>query len=484
MFILCKRLKHFKGPLRELNNLHYSHISERVARAEATLDAHQALFSNDRGNTLLHEEDMQLRQNLLHLKAAKQPFFSQKLKCKFFKESDKDTSFFHALMNRKHGQNFIPAIQRSNGSLTSSMDEIGAVFVDYYSQFLGTSKDTLSLDVNVIQQGPCLDTASNSSLLAPVSDADIKNALFTIDDDKALGPDGFSSCFFKKSWDIVGQDFCRDVRDFFESGALLKQINHCIIALIPKSANATSASDFRPISCCNVIYKVIAKILAARLSHALASIISPMQNAFLGGRLMADNIHLVQELLRNYERKWTSPRCMMKIDFRKAFDSVQWPFLHHLLLLLGFPSRFVHLVMQCVETASYSVAVNGSIYGFFHGMNGVRQGDPLSPYLFIVCMEYLSRMLHMASLSPGFRFHPKCAPLGIFHLAFADDVILLSRGDRHSVATLFQQLAIFGRTSGLDINASKSSIFFGGVSANMKQLILSDTGFHEATYSI
>jgi hypothetical protein len=233
MFILCKRLKHLKGPLRELNNLHYSHISERVARAEAALDAHQTLFSNDRGNTQLHEADMHLRQNLLHLKAAEQQFFSQKLKCKFFKESDKGTSFFHALMNRKHGQNFIPAMQRSNGSLTSSMDEVGAVFVDYYSQLLGTSKGTLPLDVNVIQHGPCLDTASISSLLAPVSDADIKHALFAIADDKAPGPDGFSSCFFKKSWDVVGQDFCLAMRDFFESGALLKQINHCIIALFP-----------------------------------------------------------------------------------------------------------------------------------------------------------------------------------------------------------------------------------------------------------
>ena len=174
-----------------------------------------------------------------------------------------------------------------------------------------------------------------------------------------------------------------------------------------------------------MIYKVIAKILTVRLSHALATIISPMQNAFLGSRLMADNIHLVQELLQNYKRKQTSPQCLMKIDFRKAFDSVQWPFLRQLLLLLGFPSRFVHLIIQCVETTSYSVAVNDSIYGFFPGMDGVRQGDPLSPYLFIACMEYLSTMLHIASLSPGFRFHPKYDSLGICHLAFVDDVILL-----------------------------------------------------------
>ncbi|XP_011004865.1 PREDICTED: uncharacterized protein LOC105111252 [Populus euphratica] len=410
MFILCKRLKNLKGPLRELNKLHYSHIFERVARAEAALDAHQSVLSTDKDNAHLLAADKLLR------------------------------------------------------------------------RLLGTPTDTLPLDVSIIQHGPRLDASSHASLLALVSDLDIKNVLFAIDDAKAPGLDGYSSCFFKKSWNVIGGDFCLAVRDFFESGAMLKQINHSIIALIPKSANTSSASDFRPISCCNVIYKVIAKILAQRLSNALATIISPMQNAFLGGRMMADNIHLLQELLRNYERKRSSPRCLLKIDFKKAFDSVQWPFLRQLLLLLGFPSRFVHLIMQCVETASYFIAVNGSIFGFFPGKNGVRQGDPLSPYLFLACMEYLSRMLHSASLSPGFRFHPKCKSLSICHLAFADDVILLSRGDRHSVSSLYQHLTTFGQTSGLVINANKSSIFFGEVANSIKQLILLDIGFAEGSF--
>jgi hypothetical protein len=108
------------------------------------------------------------------------------------------------------------------------------------------------------------------------------------------------------------------------------------------------------------------------MGRVLDGIISPMQNAFLDGRRMGDNINLLQELLRHYERKRASPRCLIKIDFRKVFDSVQWPFLRHLLLLLGFRDRFVHLVMTCVETASYSVAVNGELFGFFPGRCGVR----------------------------------------------------------------------------------------------------------------
>jgi len=202
-----------------------------------------------------------------------------------------------------------------------------------------------------------------------------------------------------------------------------------------------------------------------------------MQNAFLGGRMMADNINLVREFLRHYGMKRASPRCLMKIDFKKAFDSVQWDFIRELLRMLGFSNHFVHLIMKYVKTTSFSVAVNGSLYGFFSRKSGVRQGDPLFSYLFISCMKYFSRMLKLASRKCDFHFHPKCGVYGICYLAFADDVLLLTHGDRISVFTLFQQLMIFGQTSGLVINMAKSSIYFEGVSENLKQVILQDIRF-------
>ena len=120
--------------------------------------------------------------------------------------------------------------------------------------------------------------------------------------------------------------------------------------------------------------------------------------------------------------------------------------------------------------------------GFFSGNCGVRQGDPLSPYLFICCMEYFSRMLKLASQQEGFRFHPKCVVQGITHLAFADDVLLLSRGDSSSVLCFLQQLTLFGQTSGLDINPQKSFIFFRGVGTLQKQSILTASGFREGQF--
>ena len=475
MYLLCRRLKFLKKPLKELNRAHFSHISERVSRLENELAAHQLSLHQDRDNHSLLDQEKLLRSKLSQLKFAEKQFFSQKIKCNFLQESDRGTKFFHALLNHTHRKNFIPAIMNDQGCPSSSLEEVGRVFVNYFQQQLGTSTPTIPLDSEVINSGPCLPSSSHAFLLSPVTPDDIRKVVFSIGDDKAPGPDGYSSSFFKRAWHIVADDFCAAVQDFFTSGRLLRQANHSIITLVPKSANVTSPSDFRPISCCNVIYKVIAKLLAGRLACTLPTIISPLQNAFLGGRFMSDNINLVQELLRQYGRKRSSPRCLLKVDFRKAFDSVHWVFLEQLLLQLGFPGRFVSLLMQCVSTVSYSVAVNGDLHGFFMGKSGVRQGDPLSPYLFICCMEYFSRMLTLASQQPGFRFHPKCQSHRLTHLAFADDILLLSRGDATSVRWLLQQLHLFGQTSGL-------VIFFGGVRDAHKHTILTESGFKEGIF--
>jgi hypothetical protein len=229
----------------------------------------------------------------LNLKLAEQRYYGQKLKFTFLKEADKDTHFFHVLLSQKHRRNHIPAIQVPSGMFTSSVDEVGHEFVRYYRNLLGSTKQTIPINEDVIHCGPCLDATSHDFLLGQVTNDLIQHTLFSIGNEKALGPDGYSSLFFKKAWSIVGGDFCAAVKDFFASRELLKQVNHSIIALVPKSSNANLVADFRSISYCNVIYKVISKILAGRMAHVLQDIISPARNAFLGRRNMADNIHLM-----------------------------------------------------------------------------------------------------------------------------------------------------------------------------------------------
>jgi len=138
--------------------------------------------------------------------------------------------------------------------------------------------------------------------------------------------------------------------------------------------------------------------------------------------------------------------------------------------------------MKCVEITSFSICINGNLFGFSQGKCGVRQGDPLSPYLFIICMEYSSRLLKINTQHFGFHFHPKCQALGISHLGFTDDILLLYRCDMVSVSIILHRLNVFGETSGLVINAAKSFIFFASVSWDIKHVILSLSQFTEGSF--
>ena len=174
-------------------------------------------------------------------------FFGQKLKCAFFKDCDKGTRFFRSLMSQGHMRHHIPVIIRSDGMLTFSAEEVGREFVSYYKELLGTSKPTIPPRAKVVHCGACINADSHDLLLTPVTADDIKQVLFSMDDDKAPGSDGYTSAFFKKAWNIVGDEFFSAVQDFFASGEILKQINHSTIP-VPKSVNANSTADYRPIS--------------------------------------------------------------------------------------------------------------------------------------------------------------------------------------------------------------------------------------------
>lgn len=240
--------------------------------------------------------------------------------------------------------------------------------------------------------------------------------------------------------------------------------------------------DFRPIACCNVIYKVISKVISNRLAKVLDRIIEKSQSAFVGGRLITDNIHLVENLMRHYERKRIYPRCVLKMDLRKAYDSVDWTFLESVLMGLQFPARFVRWIMQCVSSVSFTVKVNGETKGFFPGMRGLRQGDPLSPYLFVICMEYLSRLLNIRAVEGDFNFHPRCDKLKLTHLTFADDLMLFARGNIGSVRILANTVDEFGRVSGLRANNLKSNLYLAGVKAEDRVQIEAEFQFASGSF--
>ncbi|GJU67029.1 RNA-directed DNA polymerase, eukaryota, reverse transcriptase zinc-binding domain protein [Tanacetum coccineum] len=179
------------------------------------------------------------------------------------------------------------------------------------------------------------------NMIADVSDNKIKKAMFDIDDSKAPGPDGFTSAFFKKAWAIVGTDVCKAVREFFNSGRMLGEINATLISLIPKVHTPSKVTDFRPIACCNVLYKCISKVITNRIKLVLGSLLSSNQSAFIPGRQIQDNIMLTQELMKGYNRKRGPKRVACKIDLQKAYDTKDSKFQYH------FGCKVLKLVHVC-----------------------------------------------------------------------------------------------------------------------------------------
>ena len=310
-----------------------------------------------------------------------------------------------------------------------------------------------------------------------ISNEEIKAAIFSIDDSKAPGPDGFSSRFFKAAWGIIGNDVCAAVSSFFESGSMLREINCTVIALVPKVPNPGSMHDYRPISCCNTIYKCISKIIAARIKQCIPDIISPSQSAFVQGRSIADNVLITQDLMLNYHRDIGPPRCALKVDIMKAYDTVSWDCILSILSYMGTPTHLLKCIMSCITTPSFSISINGELAGFFASKRGLRKGDPLSSFLFILAMEAFSRSLAVAANRQGFQFHPRCKEINLTHLCFADDMFLFSGGTHSSVQVFMDELSRFASFSGLQVNKQKSAIFLAGVSDEVRNDLLNATGY-------
>ena len=169
----------------------------------------------------------------------------------------------------------------------------------------------------------------------------------------------------------------------------------------------------------------------------------------------------------------------MKVDLHKDFDSVHWVFLQDLLQALNFPPIFILWIMACITSVQFTIAINGQQGDFFKGKRGLKQGDPLSPLLFVLSMEYLYRLLKKTCSHPGFEYHPYCKRIGLSHLMFADDLVIFCKAKPHSLRLLMEAFNTFTNCTGLKANLDKSQIVFGGDCQAVIHECLDITGFME-----
>ncbi|XP_010678145.1 uncharacterized protein LOC104893708 [Beta vulgaris subsp. vulgaris] len=367
------------------------------------------------------ERESGIQYNLVHKQYLS--FLAQKSKMRWCKDGDENTKLFHQSIRARRLQNTVYAIHDNQGNWKENLEEVNTAFLNYYKKLLGSELlNRVPVKESVINKGHVLSEEHKVFLNRLYTTEEVKSALFSISGDKAPGPDDFGGYFFRDAWSIIGENVTAAVLAFFNSGQLLKEVNATTLTFIPKIPCPSSVKEFRPIACCNVIYKCITKMLCNRLRVVLPELIAENQGAFVHERFIVHKIMVCQDLVRHYGRKNVKPSCIMKLDMQKAYDTINWQFLNEMMEALQFPSHFIHLVMTCVRTPRFSLMLNGSLHGFFESKRGLGHGDPISPLLFMICMEYMSRIMKSLDTMPAFRYHPRCKGIKLSHLVFADDI--------------------------------------------------------------
>ncbi|KAJ0871216.1 putative RNA-directed DNA polymerase [Helianthus annuus] len=482
MFSVTKKLLNLKPFMRKLlfnqGNLH-----EKVLELRKQLDDVQKQIDDSPLDVGLREKEANCLEQFKTASYDEECFLKQKSKVEWLCAGDSNTVFFHNMLKCRNARSTIQSIQDVAGNRFEG-DSVPIALVQHYEKFLGQEDHVSSINMEELGIN-MLNTNEASAMVRHVSREEVKSAMFSIAENKAPGPDGYTSAFFKSAWDIVGSEVTNAVLDFFDNGKLLKQLNHTILALVPKVETPDSVLDYRPISCCNVLYKCISKIITDRLKGSLGKLVSINQSAFVPGRKISDNILLTQELMHNYHLNRGPARCAFKIDIQKAYDTVNWAFLESVLHGFGLHAKMVGWIMACVTSVTYSVSLQGNLHGYFRGKRGLRQGDPMSPYLFTMVMEILSLLLQRgACTSTGFKFHAQCVKQKIINVAFADDLFIFVHGDVTSVKKVRDALEQFTNASGLKPSPAKSTVYFCNVPQHVKQEILQVMPFNQGTLPV
>eukprot|EP00253_Pinus_taeda_P013625 PITA_13625 len=299
----------------------------------------------------------------------------------------------------------------------------------------------------------------NTVISRPITTEEVIQVIWSMEADKAPGLDGFSIHFYQSCWEVIKSDLLKMIKGFMIKAKIGGGIKSTFLALIPKETNPETFARFRPISLCNASYKIIAKLLANRLKPLLKKLISSNQGGFVEGRYIMDNVIQVQETIHSSKQRGEKGM-LIKLDMENAFDRVNHLFLCKVLLSFGFSQHFVQLIKACIESPWIAPLVNGSPTNFFQAQRGIRQGCPLSPFLYILMADSLSRKLAVeksVSSLPGLKPSEVSTPLN--HDLFTDDSLLLG-GVSTRIAKAFDNvLKSYCRVTGALINESKSGIY-------------------------
>lgn len=389
--------------------------------------AQESRLLSDEERSLIAE----LKVKVLGLAVLNKIRIKQRSRLTWLKVGDVNSKFFHLKANYRRRKNYIQSLTTPDGIATSTADK-HAELHRFFSARFGLNQPR---DLGLIWKNINFPSFDLSELEADISEEELKATINCLPPEKAPGPDGFTGSFFKVAWDIIKGDLLAAVIWFWNlNTSNFQDLNSALITLLPKKGDASSADHYRPISLMHSFAKIITKTLANRLAPRLNELVSHNQSAFVRKRAIHDNFLFVQNMVKSLHRQ--KKKCLfVKVDISKAFDSVSWPFLLEVLQRLGFGTKWCNWVSNLLASSSSKILLNGSPGEEIIHFRGLRQGDPLSPLLFILVMEPLQRLICKAEdLS---LLTPVSGRLSRFRCSlYADDVAIFVKPTKQDIDML------------------------------------------------